>query len=97
VGHLAAPFLFCRSEAPSVQIKAQLVVPIAQVVLAPIRWLTGWRIDFDPAYHRKEEGRRLQLRLWHYLSLTFLVTLPLVLPVGYGCSMKRRKYFSPLG
>jgi len=54
-----------------------LIVLLSQLVLAPIRWLTGWRIDFDAAYHSTESGGRMQLRLWHYLALTFLATLPL--------------------
>lgn len=55
-----------------------LIVLLSQLVLAPVRWLTDWRIDFDAAYHSAESGRRMQLRLWHYLALTFLATLPLV-------------------
>lgn len=55
-----------------------LVVLLAQLVFAPVRWLTGWRIDFDAAYHPPESGRRMQVWLWHYLVLTFLATLPLV-------------------
>jgi hypothetical protein len=57
---------------------ALLIVLQSQLVLAPVRWLTGWRIDFDPAYHKADEGGRMQLRLWHYLALTFLATLPLI-------------------
>ncbi|HZL86773.1 MAG TPA: hypothetical protein VFB96_00240 [Pirellulaceae bacterium] len=55
-----------------------LIVLLSQLVLAPVRWLTGWRIDFDSAYHAAEAGGRMQLRLWHYLALIFLATLPLV-------------------
>jgi len=54
-----------------------LIVLLAQIVLAPLRWMTGWRIDFDPAYHPKDNTGRMQLHIWHYMALTLIIALPL--------------------
>jgi len=42
-------------------------------LLLPLRWLLGWRLDFDPAYHPRETTGRLQMGVVHILGwMTFL-------------------------
>jgi hypothetical protein len=45
-------------------------------VLLPLRWLLGWRVDFDQAYHARSLDRSLQIRLIHLLALTTAWALP---------------------
>jgi hypothetical protein len=49
-------------------------------VLLPLRWLLGWRVDFDRAFHPAPDDRSMQLRLIHLLGLTAAWALPF----GFG-------------
>lgn len=53
-----------------------LLLLSAQLLLAPFRWLSGWRVDFDPLYYAHESGRRGQLKLGNLLALMLLAALP---------------------
>jgi hypothetical protein len=45
-------------------------------LLLPLRWLLGWRLDFDPAYHTRQQSGRLQLGLVHFLGWTTFLAIP---------------------
>lgn len=45
-------------------------------LLLPLRWLLGWRLDFDPAYHAREKTGRLQVGLVHFLGWTTFLAIP---------------------
>jgi hypothetical protein len=45
-------------------------------VLMPMRWLFGWRVDFDRAYRARPSDRTGQFRLIHLLALTTAWALP---------------------
>lgn len=45
-------------------------------LLLPLRWLLGWRLDFDPAYHSRETTGRLQVGVVHFLGWTTFVAIP---------------------
>ena len=45
-------------------------------LLLPLRWLLGWRLDFDPTYHARERTGRLQVGLVHFLGWTTFLAIP---------------------
>lgn len=45
-------------------------------LLLPLRWLLGWRLDFDPAYHKQQPGGRLQIGIVHFLGWTTFLAIP---------------------
>ena len=45
-------------------------------LLLPLRWLLGWRLDFDPAYHARENTGRLQVGVVHFLGWTTFLAIP---------------------
>jgi hypothetical protein len=45
-------------------------------LLLPLRWLLGWRLDFDPAYHAREKTGRLQVGVVHFLGWTTFLAIP---------------------
>jgi hypothetical protein len=45
-------------------------------ILLPLRWLLGWRTDFDRAYHRNTSYGSMQLGLIHLLALTAACAMP---------------------
>ena len=45
-------------------------------LLMPLRWLLGWRLDFDPAYHASEKTGRLQVGVVHFLGWTTFLAIP---------------------
>ncbi|HEV3022406.1 MAG TPA: hypothetical protein VGX76_08055 [Pirellulales bacterium] len=47
-----------------------------QAILLPLRWLLGWRADFDRAYHRNTSYGSMQLGLIHLLALTTACAMP---------------------
>ncbi|MCE9525476.1 MAG: hypothetical protein K8R36_05430 [Planctomycetales bacterium] len=51
-------------------------VLVFHAALLPLRWLLGWRLDFDPAYHRRENTGRLQVGVVHFFGLTTFVAIP---------------------
>jgi hypothetical protein len=51
-------------------------VLVFHAALLPLRWLLGWRLDFDPAYHRRENTGRLQVGVVNILGWTTFVAIP---------------------
>lgn len=45
-------------------------------LLLPLRWLLGWRLDFDPAYHARERSGRFQFGIVHFLGWTTFLAIP---------------------
>ena len=45
-------------------------------LLLPLRWLLGWRLDFDPRYHSRQNTGRLQLGVVHFLGWTTFLAIP---------------------
>ena len=45
-------------------------------LLLPLRWLLGWRLDFDPAYHSREKAGRYQFGTAHFLGWTTFLAIP---------------------
>lgn len=45
-------------------------------LLLPLRWLLGWRLDFDPAYHAPERTGRMQIGVMHFLGWTTFLAIP---------------------
>ncbi|MGI8978914.1 MAG: hypothetical protein ACR2FY_06790 [Pirellulaceae bacterium] len=45
-------------------------------LLLPLRWLLGWRVDFDPSYHHRQSTGRLQLGVMHFLGWTTFLAIP---------------------
>lgn len=45
-------------------------------LLLPLRWLLGWRLDFDPGYHSHQSTGRLQLGVIHFLGWTTFLAIP---------------------
>lgn len=45
-------------------------------LLLPLRWLLGWRLDFDPSYHPRQSTGRLQLGVMHFLGWTTFLAIP---------------------
>lgn len=52
------------------------MVLLVHGLLLPLRWLLGWRLDFDAAYHRRETNRRMQVGLVHILGWTTFIAIP---------------------
>lgn len=48
-------------------------------LILPLRWLLGWRLDFDPAYHGPERTGRLQVGVTHFLAWTTFLAIPCAL------------------
>jgi len=45
-------------------------------LLLPLRWLLGWRLDFDPSYHAREKTGRLQVGVVHFFGWTTFLAIP---------------------
>lgn len=58
---------------------AGTIVLATHALLLPARMLTGWRIDFNPAYHASRSNLRMQFRLVDCIGLMTAVALPLAL------------------
>lgn len=47
--------------------------------LLPLRWLLGWRVDFDPAYHPLSAQGTMQVGIKHFFIWTIICALPFAL------------------
>ena len=47
--------------------------------LLPLRWLLGWRVDFDPAYHRTASHGAMQVGIKHFIGWTIISAIPFAL------------------
>lgn len=53
-----------------------MIVTGTNTIVVPFRWLLGWRIDFDRAYHATPSYGSMQIGLIHVLGMTTAVALP---------------------
>jgi hypothetical protein len=63
-------------QASQVFIVCFFMVLLFHGLLLPLRWLLGWRLDFDPAYHSRETTGRLQVGVVHFLGWTTFLAIP---------------------
>jgi hypothetical protein len=63
----------------SAMIFGTTAVWLMHAVLLPLRWLLGWRVDFDSAYHRTSEHGALQMGIKHFFGWTIISALPFAL------------------
>jgi hypothetical protein len=63
-------------QASQVFIVSFFMVMLFHGLLLPLRWLLGWRLDFDPAYHKRQAGGRLQVGVVHFLGWTTFLAIP---------------------
>ncbi|MBC7854328.1 MAG: hypothetical protein IAF94_12920 [Pirellulaceae bacterium] len=63
-------------QASQVFIVCFFMVLLFHGLLLPLRWLLGWRLDFDPAYHSREKTGRLQVGVVHFLGWTTFLAIP---------------------
>jgi hypothetical protein len=54
-----------------------MIVTGTYAIVVPLRWLLGWRIDFDRAYHATPSYGSMQIGLIHVLGMTTAAALPL--------------------
>ncbi|MFN0020226.1 MAG: hypothetical protein ACKVP0_18345 [Pirellulaceae bacterium] len=52
------------------------MVMLFHALLLPLRWLLGWRLDFDRAYHARENTGRMQVGVVHFFGWTTFLAIP---------------------
>ena len=68
---------------------AGMIVLGTQAIVIPMRWLLGWRFDFDRAYHATPNYGKMQLGLIHILGLMTSTALPFAWRNCSLCSLMR--------
>lgn len=63
-------------QASQVFIVCFFMVLLFHGLLLPLRWLLGWRLDFDTAYHAPSKAGRYQVGIIHFLGWTTFLAIP---------------------